>query len=35
MPPAPPAWLMQAAPNSQQTLDLIISPSEISLPSAG
>lgn len=35
VPPAPPAWLMQAAPNSQQTLDRIISPSETSLPSAG
>uniref|UniRef100_UPI00389AC7E7 lysis system o-spanin lipoprotein Rz1 n=1 Tax=Pseudomonas machongensis TaxID=3110229 RepID=UPI00389AC7E7 len=32
--PAPPAWLMQAPPNSQQTLDRIISPSGISSPSA-
>ena len=31
--PAPAAWLMQAPPNSQQTLDRIISPSEISSPS--
>ncbi|UEB98521.1 lysis system o-spanin lipoprotein Rz1 [Pseudomonas sp. HN2] len=31
-PPAPPAWLMQDAPNSQQTLDRIISPSGISSP---
>jgi hypothetical protein len=31
-PPAPPAWLMQAPPNSQQTLDRIISLSEISSP---
>lgn len=31
-PPAPPAWLMQKAPNSQQTLDRIISPSVISSP---
>lgn len=34
-PPAPPAWLMQDAPNSQQTLDRIISPSEINSPKAG
>ncbi|MGS0541219.1 lysis system i-spanin subunit Rz [Pseudomonas parakoreensis] len=27
-----PAWLMQDAPNSQQTLDRIISPSEINSP---
>ncbi|PAU55223.1 hypothetical protein BZL43_19400 [Pseudomonas sp. PICF141] len=33
--PAPAAWLMQAPPNSQQTLDRIISPSEINSPSAG
>ncbi|ERH60369.1 lysis protein [Pseudomonas simiae] len=32
--PAPAAWLMQPPPNSQQTLDRIISPSEISLPTA-
>lgn len=31
-PPAPPAWLMQDAPNSQQTLERIISPSVISSP---
>ncbi|OPA87129.1 hypothetical protein BFW88_20615 [Pseudomonas fluorescens] len=31
--PAPAAWLMQPPPNSQQTLDKIISPSEISSPS--
>ncbi|QHC93394.1 hypothetical protein PspR84_01705 [Pseudomonas sp. R84] len=34
LPPPPAAWLMQVPPNSQQTLDRIISPSEISLPSA-
>lgn len=33
--PAPAAWLMQEPPNSQQTLDRIISSSGISSPSAG
>ena len=30
--PPPAAWLMQPPPNSQQTLDRIISPSAISSP---
>ncbi|AIB40744.1 hypothetical protein PD374_06635 [Pseudomonas sp. WCS374] len=33
--PAPAAWLMQTPPNSLQTLDKIISPSEISSPLVG